>query len=62
MRDGGDGAVTGCAHHFLTRIAVERTAVPSMTAARIPIMVNVAELMARVRITSHQHQSAEIIR
>ena len=31
---------------------MERTAVPRMTAARIPIMVNVAELMTRVRITS----------
>ena len=35
-------------HHFLTRMAVERTAVPSMTAASAPIMVNVAELMTRV--------------
>ena len=49
----------GSAHHFLTRIAVERTAVPSMTAARIPIMVNVAELMTRVRITSHTKRSAD---
>ena len=49
---GRESFITGCAHHFLTRIAVERTAVPRMTAARIPIMVNVAELMTRVRITS----------
>ena len=33
---------------------MERTAVPRMTAARIPIMVNVAELMTRVRITSQR--------
>ena len=56
----GEVLKKGSAHHFLTRIAVERTAVPSMTAARIPIMVNVAELMPRVRITSHTPRDQQI--
>ena len=32
-------------YHFFTRSTAVRTAVPSITAARIPIIVNVAELM-----------------
>ena len=32
-------------YHFFTSSPAVRTAVPSITAARIPIIVNVAELM-----------------
>ena len=42
-------------------MAVERTAVPRMTAASAPIMVNVAELMTRVRAAAGSQRSANYL-